>query len=173
MEINSFLPLRVLLLSVSVLCCIIAFSCTLPSLRKYKKHIIKYSILIVYLWLVLCCTLIYREPKDDYCIELSPFWSYRHLIMYKEPAITPSELYLNVLLFVPCGFLLTSVFEKKQFVKTTLIGISFSVAIELIQLLTKRGLCETDDVIHNTLGCLMGYGLFQMLHVIYKRYAIR
>lgn len=34
-----------------------------------------------------------------------------------------------------------------------------SVSIEVIQLVTKRGFAETDDVMHNTVGCIVGYML--------------
>ena len=36
-------------------------------------------------------------------------------------------------------------------------GAILSTIVEISQFATKRGLCETDDVIHNTLGCLLGY----------------
>lgn len=36
-------------------------------------------------------------------------------------------------------------------------GISFF--IEILQLILCKGLCEVDDVMHKTLGCLIGYGV--------------
>ena len=39
------------------------------------------------------------------------------------------------------------------------VGAGISVVIELLQLIFKRGLCEVDDVIHNVLGTLIGYGI--------------
>ena len=34
-----------------------------------------------------------------------------------------------------------------------------SIVIELLQLITARGLCEFDDVIHNMVGAVIGMGL--------------
>lgn len=45
-------------------------------------------------------------------------------------------------------------------------GILLSVGIEALQLYLKRGLCETDDIIHNTLGCLIGYGVILSAKII-------
>ena len=42
-------------------------------------------------------------------------------------------------------------------------GFVFSSVIELSQLVLKRGLCEFDDVFHNTLGCVIGYGVGVMM----------
>ena len=44
-----------------------------------------------------------------------------------------------------------------------MVGFIFSSVIELSQLLLKRGLCEFDDVFHNTLGCVIGYGVGVMM----------
>lgn len=65
-------------------------------------------------------------------------------------------------LFVPIGFLLGGMIPKK-FAKVLLIGWMLSILIELLQLETGRGLCETNDVIHNTVGCMVGYGLAMLL----------
>ena len=44
-----------------------------------------------------------------------------------------------------------------------MVGFVFSSVIELSQLVLKRGLCEFDDVFHNTLGCAVGYGVGVMM----------
>ena len=38
----------------------------------------------------------------------------------------------------------------------------FSIAIELLQLLTARGLMEFDDVLHNMIGALIGVGIMMV-----------
>ena len=40
------------------------------------------------------------------------------------------------------------------------IGLCFSMLIELLQLVLKRGLTEIDDVVHNGVGCVIGYWAF-------------
>lgn len=45
-----------------------------------------------------------------------------------------------------------------------LIGCSISVTIEALQFCFMRGFSEVDDVMHNTLGCILGYSLWLMVH---------
>lgn len=54
-------------------------------------------------------------------------------------------------------------------VYTILFGCLVSVAIEVLQFFTQRGLCELDDVIHNTLGVVIGYGVYKVISKV-KRY---
>jgi glycopeptide antibiotics resistance protein len=48
------------------------------------------------------------------------------------------------------------------------IGCLLSAAIEILQLLTRRGVCNIDDVIHNTIGCAIGYGIFRLCNTLLK-----
>ena len=49
------------------------------------------------------------------------------------------------------------------------VGSILSIAIEALQFLMMRGFSEIDDVIHNTLGCMIGYGLYLMVYSTYSR----
>ena len=39
------------------------------------------------------------------------------------------------------------------------VGIEMCVGIEILQLVTSRGLCEFDDIIHNMIGAVIGIGI--------------
>lgn len=69
---------------------------------------------------------------------------------------------LNVLLFVPLGFLLPAVFGAvgASWKRAVLFGGGFSLYIELFQLFSGR-LCEVDDLIANTAGALIGWLLWK------------
>lgn len=69
---------------------------------------------------------------------------------------------LNVLLFYPLGYLLPVLFTKIKLRHVILIGFFASVATELIQYLLKMGWCETDDVMHNTLGTVIGVWVWRL-----------
>ena len=71
------------------------------------------------------------------------------------------EVVMNVAVFVPIGVLLGQIFKGMVWWKVLIPGVCVSVIIELLQLILMRGLCETDDVLHNTLGCLIGIGIVQ------------
>ena len=49
-----------------------------------------------------------------------------------------------------------------------LLGLITSVTIELLQLITRTGTCETDDVICNTVGCAIGAMIGTTLYKLSK-----
>ncbi|WP_142307600.1 VanZ family protein [Bacillus toyonensis] len=70
---------------------------------------------------------------------------------------------LNIVLFVPLGFLLPTIWPQFRKMKNTIYaGFFFSLAIELSQLLNSR-ITDIDDVFTNTLGAIIGYVLYRVL----------
>lgn len=93
-------------------------------------------------------------------IDLTPFWSYAKF----GQADIRWQVYMNVFLFVPFGFMLPWCMERLQRLwKVVLIAAVFSALTEVAQYFFRIGLCETDDVIHNTLGAVIGYGYWRLL----------
>lgn len=66
------------------------------------------------------------------------------------------EILLNYILFVPLGILLYLCFGEKYGLRVVLIGFLLSASIEIVQLVFRIGLFEFDDMIGNTIGCLIG-----------------
>jgi len=119
-------------------------------------------LLAEWICLVLCAIVIFRSTDAERCYNLIPFWSYWD---YGEQSYFMEmfgEIILNVLLFVPIGFLAGCGLERMTFKKVLFLGGGLSVFIELLQFIFKKGFCETDDVIHNVLGCMIGYGLWRV-----------
>lgn len=88
-----------------------------------------------------------------------------HLIplidMFQSPWDYLRNTLLNILLFVPMGFLAFLNWEEYRSLKSVLrMGLAVSVMIELLQLFTFR-LTDLDDVITNTLGACIGYRIAQ------------
>ena len=71
-------------------------------------------------------------------------------------------LILNILLYYPLGYLLPILFPKLKSKHVILIGCLCSIATEATQYLLKMGWCETDDVIHNTLGTAIGVWVWHL-----------
>lgn len=82
-------------------------------------------------------------------VELVPFWSYSH----PELRI---EILLNYVLFMPLGVLLYLCFGEKFGLRVVMAGFLLSASIEIVQLVFRIGLFEFDDMIDNTVGCLVG-----------------
>lgn len=78
----------------------------------------------------------------------------------------------NVLAFVPFGALIRWVRNQRtNFGIAVLYTFLFSLAIELIQLFTKVGVFDVDDLLLNTCGGALGYAIYRILRAIdRKRY---
>ena len=72
---------------------------------------------------------------------------------------------LNVIMFVPFGFMLPIMWnEFESFKKTVEVGFLFSLFIEIIQIFNFRA-TDLDDLIMNTLGTVIGFGIYYILFV--------
>lgn len=128
--------------------------------RKGKKKGIRYAsvfLLVEYVALLLYFTVFVRPETGKHQLLLIPFWSYVEI--WKNTSILIEENIMNILVFIPIGFLLATVMRGYTWWKILLVGVFLSIMIEVLQYVLMRGYCETDDVIHNTLGCLVGYGV--------------
>ena len=67
---------------------------------------------------------------------------------------------MNVVAFIPFGFLLGCSFSKGKWWKVALFAAGFSLFVETLQFVTKRGYAEFDDVFHNVVGAMIGYGVY-------------
>lgn len=119
----------------------------------------------------LYCTLFSRVPGSGLTVELKPFMSIVRL--FTKPVESAGEvtdffawfmqgsfplagIILNILLYLPLGYLLAILFPNLRNWQILIIGCICSVATELAQLGLEMGYCETDDVLYNTLGTSIG-----------------
>ncbi len=76
------------------------------------------------------------------------------------------QVYLNVVMFVPMGYLLPYVFDwyrrNNMMIKVVFTSFLTSLLIENIQLITKLGFYDCDDLISNTLGGFIGACFYVM-----------
>lgn len=64
----------------------------------------------------------------------------------------------NMLMFAPLGFLLPLLGQTtRRFSPVLLLSLLITLGIECIQMLSRRGIFELDDILHNTLGSMAGY----------------
>lgn len=127
---------------------------------KGFKSGLRYSailLLVEYIFLLFCSTVFFRATSVTRQYDIHPFWS------YDRPELLVENI-MNVVVFVPVGLLLGIAFKQMTWWKALLIGCSISVTIESLQFFFMRGFSEVDDVMHNTLGCILGYSLWLMVH---------
>lgn len=123
-----------------------------------------------YMVIVLGVTLLSRTETWGSGSVLPLFYSYRDA--WVNFSVTAwRNIILNICMFVPLGILLPSVMKFfRSFWKTYLAGFLFTLFIEVVQLFGKRGIFELDDILHNTVGMMIGYGIYVLVVIIIKKY---
>lgn len=132
---------------------------------KGFKTGLRYSatlLLIEYIFFLFCSTVIYRTTSELRKYDFHPFWSYDRSDLLIENI-------MNVIVFIPVGMILGSLLRVKgSCLVVLLIGCSISITVESLQFCFMRGFSEVDDVMHNTLGCILGYILVKGSRLIVK-----
>lgn len=156
------------LFAAAVTVCFLALKTKLEKYRWWKLLLV--AGLLLCLGAVIHTTLLNREAGTVSQVYLRPLASYRLMVTSGNREILRSN-FMNVLLFYPAGLLGASLLPKKWpawcrvllvFVLLTLL----SAGIETLQYVKCVGQVETDDVLHNALGALLGSlcGIFPLRH---------
>ena len=116
-------------------------------------------------------------------VEIRRFWTYREQL---GVFAVVTNLFGNVIGFIPYGFILPVRrawrTEHNRPVISTVIarkcrsgffiilsGFGFSLVVETIQLITKVGCFDVDDLILNTLGAALGYLAFAVCNYLRRK----
>ena len=103
---------------------------------------------------MLWMTLFSRNPSS-HRYKLILFWSFKELLTGHPEGGKDMVQYLNnILFFIPFGVLLP---WKKSWKQVLFASFTVSVLIELLQFVFAVGLTESDDVISNVLGGVIGF----------------
>lgn len=122
---------------------------------KSTVPMLSYGAFFMYVAIILCITFLSRESGSRDGIDLDLFSTWGINVRNNAYVIE------NVLLFIPFGFVCPWAFKVfENFFVCTLFGAAASTAIECLQLLTKRGYFQIDDILTNTLGMAIGCILF-------------
>lgn len=152
--LNPRIPIEYVLISFLMLSVAIVIGMLVMKGSRAKRFVLG-ALLAEYYFLVLCSTVICRACVMERHVELMPFWNYPDIWNKVDYPADLIEVLLNMALFVPIGFLLGGIGFKTK--KVLLMGICLSGIIEVSQFGFCKGLCETDDVIHNSVGAFLGY----------------
>lgn len=98
--------------------------------------------------------------------EIRRFWIYRRQLGFMAVTL---NLVGNVLAFVPFGIFLPFLIRRvRVFGKTLLLGFQFSLLVEIVQLFSKVGSFDVDDILLNTLGVIIGYFCFSYIRFVHR-----
>ncbi len=142
--------------------------------RRISKQILAMSVILgCYLIVVLGVTLGRIDIYQGSLISLRPFRAYREA-WNTFSIVEWRNIILNICMFVPLGFLLPlflNIFKTCYW--TYLTGFLLSLSIEVIQLTTGRGVFEIDDLMGNTVGSMIGYGLIRIVLYLIDRWQMK
>ena len=124
-----------------------------------------------YIFLLFSATVLFRDINFGERFCFAPFWSYVKIWNGIDLALVPQNI-MNVVAFLPVGLLGGCVFRKHALTKILFLGLFVSLSIETMQYIFRCGFSEFDDVFHNTLGAIMGYGLFPLCRHTWARRGI-
>ena len=112
--------------------------------------------MLLYIYCVLHITLLDRNVGTRRHV-LRPLWEVRTMFQSGNYTYWSGQIGGNLIMLFPLGFLLPILSGKfKNIMLTTVAGFAFSVLIEFTQYYTGRGLFESDDIMHNTIGAFAG-----------------
>lgn len=144
--------------------------------RKQSHTLLLISTII----LILFFTFIVRETFEvrhvgSRGVMLIPFRDLYSLFTAQNHSFYFWQIFLNILLFIPFGFMLSCYLYKYHrsqhiFLSILLSGLFVSISVELLQYITSRGFTEIDDVINNTVGAMIGWLAYdRMLKAVKKK----
>ena len=150
-------------------------------MKKYHKTFIRFFSWIMFI--IYLIELVYflffseqmgRVPSDTYKYSLIPFKEIKRYLRYSHTigyAHVMLNLAGNVFCFMPFGFVLPIIARKQRSLPRIAIS-SFlaSLLVELIQLVSKVGSCDVDDIMLNTCGGVVGYIAFKIGYCLWNRW---
>lgn len=115
-----------------------------------------------------------RYPgHGDYAYNLVPFQEIKRFLFNWNvvgPLMASINLIGNVVAFMPFGALIRWVLNRRvRWFQAALYTFLFSLCVELVQLVTRVGVFDVDDIILNTIGGLLGFAVYYILLLINRR----
>lgn len=157
----------------AILLCVLVLAAAWGIARKKGqpfpwRRAVALLLLISWLGLTLFVTLFRGEPGFRQ-------WNFHLFLAWREAwnqfALRAwLNVLLNIALFVPLGMLLPLLSRMFQtWYVMLLAGFGSSLAIELGQLVTARGMFDVDDLFTNTLGAMVGWSIVMLIWTLLER----
>ena len=151
------------------------------------RQLLLFAVFFVYIMVFAYLVFFSRSASEEYLVHIDPFTdlqnaintdyglfdflvaifkegvqkAFSHIRVVKFEDIT--QVYMNIMLYVPMGYLLPYVFEffrNGSWVRPVLACFIISFITENLQLIFRRGFYDMDDLLANTLGGFIGAMLF-------------
>ena len=151
------------------------------------RQLLLFGVFAAYIFVYAYLVFLSRSASEQYLVHIDPFadlqkaidtdyglfdfivaifkegiqqaFSHIHVVKFEDV----TQVYMNMMLYVPMGYLLPYVFEffrSGSRLRTVFACFVISFVTENLQLIFRRGLYDMDDLLANTLGGLIGHMLF-------------
>lgn len=148
---------------------------------RFDRRRVRFVCLVIFVIYIVCIVyfLIFsdmfgRGGYEEHRYNLHPFQEITRFIQYGSQMSGLSvflNLYGNIIAFVPFGMLLRWARNKNTtFMQAFAYSFEFTLTIEVAQYITKLGVFDVDDIILNTLGGIIGYGIYYITAKCLRRY---
>ena len=117
--------------------------------------------LIVLGWILLLKLGVQFSYMEKRNLNFIPYNDY-----FMQGKIDAAETILNILIFVPLGIYSGILFKKWTTGKKFLFFFLVSLGFEALQFILKIGAFDINDIINNTLGGIIGFGVFKAIERI-------
>lgn len=139
--------------------------------ERNKARTIGQLLLAEYVILVYLSAVVFRTINESRGFNFMPFWSYKSFLEGKNAMLVDN--FLNVIVFIPIGLLCGVAFKKMNWKRMLLFSVLLSLSIEALQFFLNRGFAEFDDMMHNVIGCMIGYGIYKLVYALCERVSKR
>ncbi|MDD7209715.1 MAG: VanZ family protein [Lachnospiraceae bacterium] len=150
-------------------------------MNKQRKKLGLFSLLLL---IVYFCVVVYffffsdrlgrSQGYSTYRYNLVLFAEIRRFIIYRNRVSLEAfllNLVGNLLVFFPVGFLIPILRLKKTgCIRIMIYSFLFSLCIETLQLVTRVGVFDVDDLLMNTAGGLIGWSCCQLSWFVYHKF---
>ncbi|UQZ34377.1 hypothetical protein C2I18_13130 [Paenibacillus sp. PK3_47] len=125
--------------------------------RLPLKKCITALLLIMWFGIVMVLTTFSRGQNFEGWVNFRLFSGY--LSAWHQWSLSEFQLIIfNMLMFMPLGFLIPLLgMRTRRFTRVLLTSLFVTIGIELFQMISRRGIFELDDILHNTIGSIAGY----------------
>ena len=114
--------------------------------------------------------------SEEYRYNLELFREIKRFIIYREQLgafAVFANLAGNILIFVPYGFFISVASRERGFFKTLFFSMGLSLCVEIIQLFTRVGSFDVDDILLNTVGGAVGYTISLICNALRRKHYAR
>ena len=134
-----------------------------------KRNTLTKILLIIYV-AILTWIIIF---KMNFNLNILPYMRIINLIPLKESVLANgkiyySEIFYNILIFIPLGIYLGMIKKESKFIKKLTPIICLTLIYETLQFILHIGTSDITDIITNTLGGAVGIGIINFLYKIFK-----